>query len=277
MFQFSKRIVCLFFMLAMLPLSGCASKYGAQTTNVHYYPTCYRPVEQLRAEENSVAESTAGGAAVGAVLGALIGGLTTGSVEGAVIGGAVGGVSGGVAGHAYGTSQQKQRDAEFFRQYASQLDTETAQMSRANAAAQLAAKCYDQEFKAILANAQAGNISKIELTNRYEEIRAGLEETSRILQTTYSNMAEKDSQYQEIMSAEVKKPQAQQAQTTQQQAAQSKPSRADVQKATSSTQQWQRSRSELQATHKDIEAQIANNDRILDAALQASDFGKIYT
>ena len=31
-------------------LGGCASKYGAQTTQVNYYPQCYSPVAQLRAE-----------------------------------------------------------------------------------------------------------------------------------------------------------------------------------------------------------------------------------
>ncbi len=260
MFLLSKRTLCLAFMLAILPLSGCASKYGAQTTSVHYYPSCYKPVEQLRAEEHSVGKATAGGAAAGAIIGALIGGLTTGSVEGAVIGGAVGGVSGAVAGHMYGTSQQNQRDAAFYTQYASQLDAETTHMGRANAAAQVAAKCYDTEFKRILADAKAGKISKIELTNRYEEIRAGLEETSRILQTTYNNMAEKDTQYKEIMSAELNPPKKSRTQNSQ--------VRNEVRQATTSTQQWQRSRTELQNTHQDLEAQIANNDRILEAALQ---------
>ncbi len=260
MFSLSKRTLCLAFMLTILPLSGCASKYGAQTTSVHYYPSCYRPVEQLRAEENSVGKSTAGGAAAGAIIGALIGGLTTGSVEGAVVGGAVGGVSGAVAGHMYGTSQQEQRDAAFYRKYASQLDTESAQMGRANAAAQVAAKCYDSEFKRIVADAQAGKISKIELTNRYEEIRAGLEETSRILRTTYNNMAEKDTQYKQIMAAEVNAPKQQKPQNTQ--------VRNEVRQASTSTQKWQQSRNELENTHQDLEEQIANNDRILEAALQ---------
>ena len=61
-------------------LGDCASKYGAQTTQVNYYPQCYSPVAQLRADEDRVNNSTAGGAAGGALLGALIGGLATGKL-----------------------------------------------------------------------------------------------------------------------------------------------------------------------------------------------------
>ena len=46
-------------------LGGCASKYGAQTTQVNYYPQCYSPVAQLRADEDRITNSTAGGAAGG--------------------------------------------------------------------------------------------------------------------------------------------------------------------------------------------------------------------
>ena len=32
--------------LCSLLATGCASKYGAQTTDVHYYPDCYQPIER---------------------------------------------------------------------------------------------------------------------------------------------------------------------------------------------------------------------------------------
>ena len=34
--------------LCSLLATGCASKYGAQTTDVHYYPDCYQPIADLR-------------------------------------------------------------------------------------------------------------------------------------------------------------------------------------------------------------------------------------
>ncbi len=197
-------IACILIITISFISTGCASKYGAQTTQVAYYPACYAPIEQLRRDETSVNDSTTTGALAGALLGALIGGLSTGKAEGALAGAAVGGVTGGVAGHMYGTSKAEERDQEFYRQYAGQLDAETAQMSRANASAKISAQCYDKEFKKVVADAKAGTISKIELTNRYEEIRSGLEETSRILKVTYNNMNEKDAQYNAVMTEEAK-------------------------------------------------------------------------
>ncbi len=249
-------------------LTGCASKYGQQTTEVSYYPACYKPVSDLRRDEASVNDSTAGGAVIGALLGALVGGLSTGKAEGAVFGAAAGGAVGAVSGNVYGTSKAKQRDQEFYREYAGQLDAETIQMSRANAAAKVAAQCYDKEFKKAVAAARAGNISKIELTNRYDEIRSGLEETSRILNVTYNNMQAKDAEYTRVMAEETKvydpvyaknQPKQSTAAVAQRQ--------TEVKKATQSTKKWQASKKELDTTKRDLDAQIENNDRILDAAL----------
>ena len=39
--------------LCSLLATGCASKYGAQTTDVHYYPDCYQPIADLRRAEKS--------------------------------------------------------------------------------------------------------------------------------------------------------------------------------------------------------------------------------
>ncbi len=256
-------------LVALLILSifstGCASKYGAQTTQVAYYPACYQPVSDLRRDEANINDSTSTGLVIGALLGALIGGVATGDAKGAVVGAAAGGAVGAVGGHAYATSEAKDRDAEFYRQYASQLDAETIQMSRANAAAKIAAQCYDKEFKKVVADAQAGNISKIELTNRYEEIRSGLEETSRILNVTYNNMHQKDAEYQKVMAEETKVYDPVYAKN---QAKTNTPQRkAEVKKASTSTQKWQASKVELDSTKRDLDAQIENNDRILEAAL----------
>ncbi len=264
----AKNFPIIFILTLSIFSTGCASKYGAQTTDVAYYPSCYSPVAELRRDEASVNDSTTSGAVVGALLGALIGGLSTGKAEGAVVGAAAGGAVGAVGGHAYSTSKVRERDKEFFREYAGQLDAETAQMSRANAAAKIAAKCYDKEFKKVIADAQAGKITKIELTNRYEEIKSGLQETSRILNVTYNNMQEKNTEYQKVMASETNiydpvyakhVPKQNNSDAAQRQ--------TQVNKAVQSTKKWQSSKQELDTTKQDLDAQIQNNDRILEAAL----------
>ena len=48
-------MVCLCCLLA----TGCASKYGAQQTDVHYYPDCYQPIADLRkAEKNFIRQKS---------------------------------------------------------------------------------------------------------------------------------------------------------------------------------------------------------------------------
>ena len=120
---------------------GCASKYGDQITKVNYYPQCYQPVSDLRADENAVAKSTATGAIGGALIGAAIGGLASGDWKGALAGAAVGGAGGAVAGHAYGKHKQQQRDAAYIAHYAQMLDEDTASMNRTTAAARVATNC----------------------------------------------------------------------------------------------------------------------------------------
>lgn len=51
-------------------LGGCASKYGAQTTDVHYYPDCYQPIADLRSAEKSFNTTMVMGTTMGALLGA---------------------------------------------------------------------------------------------------------------------------------------------------------------------------------------------------------------
>ena len=41
--------------LLTLSLSCCASQYGSQRTIVRYYPSCYRPIYDLRRSEHNVA------------------------------------------------------------------------------------------------------------------------------------------------------------------------------------------------------------------------------
>ena len=59
--------------LCSLLATGCASKYGAQTTDVHYYPDCYQPIADLRSAEKSFNTTMVMGTTMGALLGAVIG------------------------------------------------------------------------------------------------------------------------------------------------------------------------------------------------------------
>ncbi len=65
--------------LCSLLATGCASKYGAQTTDVHYYPDCYQPIADLRSAEKSFNTTMVMGTTMGALLGAVIGASQTGT------------------------------------------------------------------------------------------------------------------------------------------------------------------------------------------------------
>lgn len=187
------------FLASSLLFPGCASKYGPQQTKVHYYPQCYRPVSDLRNDENEVGKSTATGAASGALLGAAIGGLATGNWKGALAGAAAGAATGAVAGNIYGKNQAAKRDARYVEAYRQQLGAESASMNRATAAAKVAMQCYDGEFQRAVNDYRAGKITKDEFKDRYAEIRSGLQETVFILKARYDNMTERDKEYQQAL------------------------------------------------------------------------------
>lgn len=187
-------LVCL--LVSVLTLSGCASKYGEQITEVNHYPQCYKPIADLREDENAVAKSTAAGAVGGALLGATIGYLVTGKASGAAAGAVAGGVAGGVAGNVYGKNQQQKRDAQFLARYAQALDADTSSMTRATAAAQVASKCYNEEFRKVADDYRNRRITRKEFDERYKEIRAGLQEISYVLTMRYDDMTQKDQEYQ---------------------------------------------------------------------------------
>ena len=199
--RISSPLPILVLSLALLA-PGCASKYGDQITPVNYYPQCYQPVSDLRADENAVAKSTATGAIGGALIGAAVGGLASGDWKGALAGAAVGGTAGAIGGNIYGKNQQQKRDAAYLAEYASMLDEDTASMNRTTAAAKVAISCYNQEFDRLVADYKAKRVTKEELSARYEEIRSGLQEISYILTQRYDQMQEKDARYEAALAAD---------------------------------------------------------------------------
>ena len=74
-FTTRKGTLCCIVMTCLCSLlaTGCASKYGAQMTDVHYYPDCYQPIADLRSAEKSFNTTMVMGTTMGALLGAVIG------------------------------------------------------------------------------------------------------------------------------------------------------------------------------------------------------------
>lgn len=253
-----------------LLLPGCASRYGEQKTKVNYYPQCYQPVAQLRQDEGGAGKSTAVGAAGGALLGALIGGLATGKVEGALIGAAAGGATGAVAGNIYGKSQEKSRDAAYLQAYSQQLGSEAAGMNRATAAAKLASRCYDEQFRLAVNQFKAGQITRLEFQDRYNEIRSGLEETSFILYNTAMTMEQKDQEYQQALAEQYAA--AQPASKTKKAAAKSgkrqpKPSPVAQSNVTAQAAEWKTSREELESTRQDMNSRMTSYEETVNNLL----------
>ncbi len=199
--------------LAML-LSGCASQYGEQITKVNYYPQCYKPISDLRQDENNVAKSTAVGAVGGALTGALVGGLATGSWKGAAAGAVAGGAAGAVAGNVYGKSKQKEKDAAETAKLVQQLDEDTAGMDRVTAAGKVARQCYEKEWSRAKAEYKnrikispvEADAAKKELMARYEEIRSGMQESIKVLTGKYDAMKEKDNEYVTLLGTDFTQP-----------------------------------------------------------------------
>ncbi|MBQ3058980.1 MAG: hypothetical protein IJD16_01520 [Desulfovibrio sp.] len=255
------RSILTVLLAGLLLLPGCTgSKYGAQKTSVNYYPQCYQPVSDLRQDEGGTGTSTAVGGVTGALLGALVGALATGKVEGAVAGAAVGGATGAVAGNIYGKNQSRQRDEAYYQAYAQQLGQEAAGMDRATAAAKVAANCYDTQFKQAVGQFRAGQISRVEFQQRYDEIRSGLEETSYILGSTASTMARKDSEYQQALSEQYAqaKPASPKARKKQNHSGNSVADQARV---------WKGSREELESTRQDVDSRLNAYSQTVDNLL----------
>lgn len=200
-----------------LCLTSCASKYGPKTTTVNYYPQCYQPVADLRTGEYAAVKAVGAGAAIGVFSSVLLKRKPSDMLVGTSLGA--------------------------LTSYLSHLASERATMDRATAVARTAIECYDREFKQNIAAFKSGKMDNLEFARRYDEIRAGIEETSRILNATSTIMAEKDAQYSQVV------------------AAQSKQDESVVQ----STKMWNKARSNMDNVRREVDEQIAAQARIVAA------------
>ncbi|MDD2966169.1 MAG: hypothetical protein PHN64_01550 [Desulfovibrionaceae bacterium] len=251
----STRLKAVLLFACMVITAGCQSQYGAQQTAVHYYPQCYRPVQDLRADENTTANATAGGAAAGAVGGALLGLLLTGKAEGALAGAVAGGAAGAVGGHMYGKNKAEEQDQQKLQGYLAQLGDEAGAMNRASAAARVATKCYNTQFTAAAKDFKAGRVSRDEFEKRYAEIRSGLQETAYILRTKAENIGASDADFNNALMAEAKAP----AVNPEQKKAR--------QQTKTQVRQWQQSKNTMQETTQEIDGTLARQEDMMHALL----------
>ncbi|MBQ9451718.1 MAG: hypothetical protein IJU65_00265 [Desulfovibrio sp.] len=189
------------FSLAILTIallaSGCAGKYGTQTTAVNYYPACYRPIQDLRTHEHDVAKGTAGGAALGALGGAALGFLLSGGKwQGAVTGAAVGGVAGGVTGNIYASKQKEADENKRMASYLQDIDGDISNLDVVGAAARASLQCYDRQFASLIADIKAKRVTRDVAQRMYAEIASGREEAISLMGNAVTNGRNLDQQYE---------------------------------------------------------------------------------
>ena len=187
----SSRSLLILLLFSVLATTGCASKYGTQSTKVNHYPDCYAPINELRKSEFAVEKSTATGAVVGGVLGAIVGlAASGGKASGAAIGAATGAVAGGAVGYGAGKSSQSSSDSAMLADYNSRLDGGIRETDKATAAARLARQCYERQFTVAASEFKAKRITKEQFNSRYQEVISGMEEAANILGMANRNSSE---------------------------------------------------------------------------------------
>ena len=191
--------------LCSLLATGCASKYGAQTTDVHYYPDCYQPIADLRSAEKSFNTTMVMGTTMGALLGAVIGASQTGKAEGALAGAAIGAGAGAGASYLVAKYNNERDDRVRLASYARDLNADVNSLNRVTAAGQVAYNCYSAKFRAALEDYKAKRITRAELDRRYAEIKSGLAEASAILGSTLSEADKREAEYRQVLTIEAKK------------------------------------------------------------------------
>ena len=185
--------------LCSLLATGCASKYGAQTTDVHYYPDCYQPIADLRSAEKSFNTTMVMGTTMGALLGAVIGASQTGKAEGALAGAAIGAGAGAGASYLVAKYNNERDDRVRLASYARDLNADVNSLNRVTAAGQVAYNCYSAKFRAALEDYKAKRITRAELDQRYAEIKSGLAEASAILGSTLSEADKREAEYRQVL------------------------------------------------------------------------------
>jgi outer membrane lipoprotein SlyB len=177
-------------------LTGCATSPAskvASSTKVEYYPSCYEPVQHLRATDSDMTKSVVTGAAIGAAGGALLGALTGDKEKrgrNAAIGAAGGALAGGAAG--YYTERQKQisDDNQRIASYATDVNKSATDIDRSTAYAKASQQCYQSAFTKLINDRKAKSVNDTEGRKRLAEIVAGLKESNDLIVAVNGKAAE---------------------------------------------------------------------------------------
>lgn len=177
-------------------LTGCATSPAskvASSTKVEYYPSCYEPVQHLRATDSDMTKSVVTGAAIGAAGGALLGVLSGDKDKrgrNAAIGAAGGALAGGAAG--YYTERQKQiaDDNQRIASYAADVNKSVSDIDRSTAYAKASQQCYQSAFTKLVTDRKAKTVNDTEGRKRLAEIVAGLKESNDLIVAVNGKAAE---------------------------------------------------------------------------------------
>ncbi len=257
--------LCALALLAAFLLTGCASKYGEQTTKVNHYPDCYQPIADLRSSEHLMNKSVGTGIALGALLGGVIGYLATGKASGAVAGAGVGAVAGGAAGYGVGKSRQAELDRRMDG-YMARMDADIATVDKATGAARAARGCYERQFRVASAEYRAGNLSKAQFRSRTDEILAGMEEASRIIGEISMDADKVSQEYQAAIDRDRQAAQQPQPQTQQSRTRQNVPAPAPV---APSPEKERAVNAKSKSMEKSVDA-LKNEQALLDQRVKAT-------
>lgn len=183
--------------LLTLSLSCCASQYGSQRTIVHYYPSCYRPIYELRRSEHNVGWATAWSSLFEFLL--ELDRYMPDKI------------------HKGDLYRQMRQIADVNRRMASYLKTlegDISNLDSVSGSARASLQCYDRQFKGLLDDIKTRRVSRAQARQMYSEIRSGREEATALLGHTEHLGSEMDRQYQQALDKEGRQPLNKQARRT---------------------------------------------------------------
>ena len=196
------KAFCLLLCYMVLQLAACAPKQKIPEIKAEYYPQCVQPFKELAEAQRALVTRTVASAALGAAGGAIIGALATGDWKGALAGGITGGVVAGTVGYSTGKQQQIADVQERLRSYRTDMRTDIRNMSRVELYSMLSLQCYIREFRGLLVQYKANQISREEFQKRYKEINTGMTQISGLLDDAYTQAVQRDQEYRQALASE---------------------------------------------------------------------------
>ena len=199
--------------IACSGLSGCASKYGAPTTEVKHYHTCYAPIQRLRDEEHRVTRTVAVSATLtGAVIFTLCLARGGDAIRCSILA-AAGAAGAGTAAYFLAVQNQNKNQNARMAQYLQDLNGDISGLNIATASARMAIQCYWEQFEILVAQYRERGLTgvqlrkQVEASESYKEISSGIDEAQHILGKVIVSAEKSDKMYQEAIAQETKQQQ----------------------------------------------------------------------